>query len=316
MALALWYRHAARDLPWRRTSDPYAILVSEFMLQQTQVATVIPYFERWMARFPGFSALAKASEAEVLGAWEGLGYYARGRNLHAAAREVHEQHGGKLPDDPEVIRRLPGVGRYTAGAVAAFGFDRSVAAVDANIARVLARLADCRERIDTPTGAAMIWSLAEALLPETGGRAHTSALMELGALVCIPRAPRCPACPVVHLCRATEPELLPVKAARRATVALLERCAWVVSGGCFLLERQTGRRWRGLWKLPPASGRAGSGVLYEAIYPFTHHRVTLQVYPGEIPPELSREQHWFPIIGWEAALPSPHRRAVETLLRG
>ena len=143
-ALIGWFARAGRDLPWRRTYDPYAVLVSEFMLQQTQVATVIPYYERWLARFPDAAALARAPEAEVLRAWEGLGYYARARNLHRAARAIVETRGGGFPTDLAAIAALPGVGRYTAGAVASFAFDLPAAAVDANIARVLARWLELR----------------------------------------------------------------------------------------------------------------------------------------------------------------------------
>ena len=249
--LAAWYQANGRDLPWRRTTDPYAILVSEFMLQQTQVATVIPYFERWLARFPTFAALAVGDEADVLHAWQGLGYYARARNLHRAARAVVEQHGGALPPDPAAIAQLPGVGRYTAGALASFAFDLPVAAVDANIARVLARLIDLQEPIDSTSGATRIWTAAESLLPRrSGGRLHTSALMELGALVCIPRTPKCAECPLQGECRAESPELLPLKNARKKTVALEENCRWVVQDNQLLVELQTGSRWKGLWKLP------------------------------------------------------------------
>jgi len=192
--LARWFRQQGRDLPWRRTQDPYAILVSEFMLQQTQVATVIDYYTRWLARFPDFIALAAAGEADVLHVWQGLGYYARARNLHRAAQHVAGQYAGKLPDDLAVIAALPGVGRYTAGAVASFAFDRATPIIDANIARVLARVLNLSEPIDTKRGSEILWATAEALLPKRahGGRLHNSALMELGALICTPRNPNCP----------------------------------------------------------------------------------------------------------------------------
>ncbi len=318
-ALGAWFGKNGRDLPWRRTHDPYAILVSEFMLQQTQVGTVIPYFERWLARFPDFAALAAASEADVLHAWQGLGYYARARNLHRAAKQVVERHGGRLPDDDAAISALPGVGRYTAGAIASFAFDRPVAAVDANIARVLARLIDLREPIDTPAGIARIWETAEALCPKRHGRLHTSALMELGALICTPRAPRCLVCPARPHCSAAargSQEIVPLKKPRRATVALLEDCAWMVDPhDRILLERQTGSRWKGLWKLPLLPAPAGDTPLLQADYPFTHHRVTLRVFSHPAPPQITGHQGWFSrseLAG--IALPSPHRRAVHALL--
>src|SRR6478752_2465534 len=158
--LTEWFQRFGRDLPWRRTHAPYAIMVSEFMLQQTQVATVIPYFERWLRQFPDFATLAAASEAEVLACWQGLGYYARARNLHRAAKEVVARYSGKLPADPLAIAALPGVGRYTAGAVASFAFDIPTAAVDANIARVLARLDNLQETIDSNAGGKRVWELA------------------------------------------------------------------------------------------------------------------------------------------------------------
>jgi A/G-specific adenine glycosylase len=313
--LSMWFLANGRDLPWRRTRDPYAILVSELMLQQTQVATVKPYFERWLARFPDFATLAAAEESAVLHAWQGLGYYARARNLHRTARHVVEHHAGALPNDDAAIAALPGVGRYTQGAIASFAFDRPAAAVDANIARVLARLFAIKEPIDSPAGARRIWEAAELLLPETGGGLHTSGLMELGALICT-RQPQCLVCPVrVYCAGAGAPELFPVKKARRAQVELDENCAWILKRGAVLLEQQVGARWRGLWKLPPlAAPPPEDEPLWKATYPFTHHRVTLRVYPSSAPRRLSSARRWFsPAALQEAALPSPHRRAVEAL---
>jgi A/G-specific adenine glycosylase len=314
-ALKNWYQRDGRDLPWRRTHDPYAVLVSEFMLQQTQVATVIPYYERWLARFPDFTALASAEEAEVLHAWQGLGYYARARNLHNAAKRVVELHGGSLPDDPKSIAALPGVGRYTVGAVASFAFDRPVAAVDANIGRVLARLANSRMPVDSPSGAAVIWEIAEALLPRAEGRVHTSALMELGALLCTPRAPQCLACPVVGFCTARDPESLPAKKPRRKLVELIENCAWIVARGRVLLELQTGSRWCGLCKLPRLESAPPGAPVFQSEYPFTHHRVTLRVFEQRAAQNISAGQVWIDLERLnETAMASPHRRAVEALI--
>jgi A/G-specific adenine glycosylase len=314
--LTRWFQRHGRDLPWRRTRDPYAVMVSEFMLQQTQVATVIPYYERWLARFPTFTALAAAAESEVLHAWQGLGYYARARNLHRAAKHVAAQHGGALPRDLDAIRALPGVGRYTAGAIASFAFDLPAPIVDANVARVLARLLDLREPIDSTRGLATLWTTAEALVPKRGARTFNSALMELGALLCTPRQPQCLLCPVRTHCAAEQPESLPVKKARAPTIALTEDCAWIVQRGRLLLEQQTGRRWRGLWKLPAlATPPRAATPLVTLEYPFTHHRVTLRVFAGAAPRVPAAEQCWFDTAALDAAaLPSPHRRAVERLL--
>lgn len=313
--LGAWFLAHGRDLPWRHTRDPYAILVSELMLQQTQVATVKPYFERWLARFPDFATLAAAEESAVLHAWQGLGYYARARHLHRAARHVVEHHAGALPDDPAAIAALPGVGRYTQGAIASFAFDRPAAAVDANIARVLARLFAIEEAIDSTAGARLVWEAAELLLPERGGGLHTSGLMELGALLCTPRQPQCLVCPVrAHCAGAGAPELFPVKKARPALVEVDENCAWIVKRGAVLLEQQTGARLRGLWKLPLLVDAAAGEPLWKTTYPFTHHRVTLRVYEAAAPRKPGATQRWFaPAALQEAALPSPHRRAVDAL---
>ncbi|HVZ49053.1 MAG TPA: hypothetical protein VG916_09735 [Gemmatimonadaceae bacterium] len=199
--LARWFRRAGRDLPWRRTSDPYAILVSEAMLQQTQVARVLEFYEPFLDRFPTLERLAAAPPQRVREAWEGLGYYARARNLHALARTVTV-----LPDDATALRRLPGIGPYTAGAVASFAFRRRAALVDTNVARVLSRVFAPRLDGKRPRDLARIWALAEALLPRTGDATwtHNQALMELGALICTARVKRCGACPVRALCRSRE----------------------------------------------------------------------------------------------------------------
>lgn len=308
-----WFGRCGRDLPWRRTRDPYAILVSEFMLQQTQVTTVLDYYRRWMAQFPTAAALAAAPLEAVLRAWEGLGYYARARNLHRAAAAI----GGEFPRELEGIAALPGVGRYTAGAVATFAFGLSTPIVDANIARVLARLTNLRLPIDAAPGQRAIWAAAEALLPAEEARIYNSALMELGAIVCKPRDPQCLICPVRGHCAAAPlgPERLPIKKARRATVAREEDCAWVVRGGRLLLQQETGARWRGLWKLPPFIKGEQDEPLTELTYPFTHHVVTLRVYAGKAPAGLTANQRWHGAAELEAAaMAAPHRRAVRELM--
>ncbi len=259
--LTEWFQRSGRDLPWRRRHDAYAVLVSEFMLQQTQVSTVIPYFERWLARFPDFAALAAAEEQSVLEVWQGLGYYARARNLHRAARQVVERHGGELPGDLEAIAALPGVGRYTAGAIASFAFDLPAAAVDGNIARVLARVFDYEQAIDSTSGSVWLWAAAHNLLPAKGGRIHTSALMELGALICTARKPGCLICPVRGFCATRSPELLPVKKLRLKTVAVDEDCAWVASNGRVLLEHNRPGADGAVLETKLRPNRRGSGSL-------------------------------------------------------
>jgi A/G-specific adenine glycosylase len=197
-ALRAWFRANGRALPWRNTRDPYRVLVSEAMLQQTQVSRVIDYYDRFLHRFPTIDALAKARPRHVRESWEGLGYYARAKNLHALARRVD----GELPSDPEALRSLPGIGPYTAGAVASFAFERRAALVDTNVARVLLRAFAPRANFKTSRGQKRIWAIAEAILPRTGRATwtHNQALMELGALVCTARIARCESCPVQRLC--------------------------------------------------------------------------------------------------------------------
>jgi A/G-specific adenine glycosylase len=212
--LLAWWSRAARDLPWRRTRDPYRVLVSEFMLQQTQVARVAEYYPRFLERFPDLETLAHARPRAVREAWEGLGYYARASNLHALAKQVSGV-GGQVPEDPAELMKLPGVGPYTAGAVASFAYEKPVPAVDTNVARVIRRvffgMRDTRygmrgggaaSRISHPASR-QIWELARALVPRDGERAwkFNQAVMELGALICVARKPRCPLCPVRPVCK-------------------------------------------------------------------------------------------------------------------
>ena len=200
--LRAWYGAHHRDLPWRRTRDPYAVLVSELMLQQTQVVRVTEFYPRFLERFPTLHALARAPLARVMEAWEGLGYYARARNLHALAKEV-VRDGGALPEHPDDLRALPGVGAYTAGAVASFAYERRAALVDTNVARVLGRAFAPRLDRQSGRGQRALWRLAEALLPRTGRATyvHNQALMELGALICTARVAHCAICPVRTVCR-------------------------------------------------------------------------------------------------------------------
>ena len=192
--LAAWFRRAGRDLPWRRTRDPYAIVVSEFMLQQTQVSRVLDYYPRFLSWYPTVHSLARARPAAVRESWEGLGYYRRAANLHALARRVVREHGGSLPSDVETLRGLPGIGMYTAGAVACFAYERPAATVDTNVARVLGRVFGKKKGLV---------ELALSLQPRAGKAAWTfnQALMELGALVCTARKPKCGECPVKSQCR-------------------------------------------------------------------------------------------------------------------
>jgi len=197
-----WYAQNARDLPWRDHPDPYAIWVSEIMLQQTRVETVIPYFQRWMEQFPSISALAAASQQDVLNLWEGLGYYSRARNLHRAALIIHEHFDSRLPEDIETLSKLPGIGRYTAAAITSIAFGQDEAALDGNIRRVLSRVFNVLDPARSTPGEKKLWALAQENLPLGRAGDYNQAIMDLGATICTPKNPDCPACPVAQICQA------------------------------------------------------------------------------------------------------------------
>ena len=249
-----WFRKAKRDLPWRRTRDPYAIWAAEVMLQQTQVGTALPYYERFLARFPTIQALARASDEAVLKTWQGLGYYRRALNLQAAARRVVREHGGRVPSDPAVFAALPGVGRYTCGAVQSIAFGRRLAALDGNAARIISRWLAVT---DTVTGGAAmrgLWEAAEALVPQTSPGDWNQAVMELGSAVCMPRGPRCGECPVAEVCIARArgiQERIPKRRKRKAVPHI---------------EVGVGIIWRGRGPIPPhpTLSRKGRGKTREA----------------------------------------------------
>ena len=249
-----WYDANKRDLPWRYTRDPYAIWISEIMLQQTRVETVIPYYERFLQRFPDVEKLASADLDDLYDVWTGLGYYSRARNLRSAARVVVEDHGGQLPSDSATLQGLAGIGRYTAGALASIAFDRAEPVVDGNVARVLARRFGIREDVSRGPVREQLWRLAGALVHGERPGDLNQAMMELGATVCTPRTPRCPACPLERSCRAArsgDPEALPIKA-KRTTPRRVEAVAlWLERRGRVLaVRRLDDGLLGGLWELP------------------------------------------------------------------
>ncbi|HEX6939857.1 MAG TPA: A/G-specific adenine glycosylase [Longimicrobiales bacterium] len=246
-----------RELPWRRDADPYRVWVSEIMLQQTRVDAVVPYYERWMRRFPTLDALADADVDDVLRHWQGLGYYARARNLHRAARIVRERHRGRIPDDPAALRRLPGVGEYTAGAIASIAYGIAAPAVDANVRRVFSRLLD-----DPDPAPAVLRQAVEALVPPDRPGDFNQALMELGATVCTPRAPACDRCPVKAMCRAhangTVAERPRPKASRPLPEDIVGTAVIVAADGALLLARRPAEGLLGgLWEFPGAVAAPG-----------------------------------------------------------
>ncbi|MEI7025842.1 A/G-specific adenine glycosylase [Paenibacillus sp. y28] len=265
--LLKWYQVHKRDLPWRRSRNPYHIWISEVMLQQTRVETVIPYFHRFVTKFPTVEALADAPEEEVLKAWEGLGYYSRARNLQAAVREVKEQYGGKVPSTKEEISGLKGVGPYTAGAVLSIAYNKPEPAVDGNVMRVLSRYFLIEDDIVKATTRVRFEKLAQALIPEASASDFNQALMELGAMVCTPKSPYCLTCPVMLHCRArTEgmQDKLPVKTKAKPPRPEPRAVAWIEGDGAqagMVLIRQ--RPAEGLlarmWELPHVLLPAGSG---------------------------------------------------------
>jgi A/G-specific adenine glycosylase len=252
--LVAWFELVARDLPWRRRRDPYAVWLSEIMLQQTRVETVIPYFNRFLERFPDVEALAGAEIDEVLKMWSGLGYYRRARVLYATAREVTARYGGNFPGEAAALRELPGIGAYTAGAIASLAFDQREPLVDGNVARVFARLFGIDEEIRTAGAVKRLWEIAWRLVPEERPGRFNEALMELGATVCTPRDPRCGACPLEALCSARASgrvmELPRIDAKKK--VPVVKMVAAVLRRGPLVLlaRREEGGLFGGLWEPP------------------------------------------------------------------
>jgi A/G-specific adenine glycosylase len=251
-----WYYKYGRTLPWRDHPDPYAVWVSEVMLQQTRVETVIPYFEKWMNLFPDVVTLANASEQDVLNAWEGLGYYSRARNLHKAAKMITEKFNGKLPRDLEDLRSLPGIGRYTVGAIASMAFGMDQPALDGNLKRVYSRLFDLSEAVDSPTGEKLLWDLATKNLPKGQAGDYNQAMMDLGATICLPKNPRCLLCPLMNICEARKngtQSLRPVMKPKKIAPHYVHAAAVIVDRGRVLLaQRPSKGLLGGMWEFPNA----------------------------------------------------------------
>lgn len=249
--LLAWYRRHQRVLPWRSSQNPYRVWISEIMLQQTQVATVVPYFERFLRAFPDVQTLAAADEHAVFRHWEGLGYYRRARQMHRAAQVICAEHGGKFPRTLEEVLKLPGVGRYTAGAIVSIAFDQRAPILEANTVRLYSRLLAFRDETTSSAGQKLLWQFAEDLLPTNNCGSFNQALMELGSQVCTPRAPRCELCPLQAECAAFQAgcqEQVPQPKAKVAFEAVNEASVVVYRSGRVLLRRrESGERWAGLW---------------------------------------------------------------------
>ena len=294
-----WFHAHAADLPWRRTSAPYAIWVSEVMLQQTQVATVVGYYTRFLARFPTVQALAAAPLDDVLKAWEGLGYYSRARNLHRAAQIVVSAHGGQLPRRPEDLQKLPGVGRYTAHAVASIAFDADVAVLDGNVTRVLTRLYDIADDVRDSATRRRLWALAESLIPAGDSAVvragdFNQAMMELGRTVCKPRRPLCDACPVAAHCAARAAGVQAQRPVRRrpAPTPHYDVAAGVIYNGdrrILIAQRPAEGLLGGLWEFPGGKREPGES-LPDALARELHEELGIRVRVGDL---LLRVKHAF-----------------------
>jgi len=303
--LLAWYRHHGRTLPWRGHPDPYAVWVSEIMLQQTRVEAVIPYFERWMDRFPSVQSLAEASEQDVLNLWEGLGYYSRARNLHKAAQLVVDEFDGELPRSLDGLRKLPGIGRYTAGAIASMAFGFHEPTLDGNIRRVYARLFNVEIPADSTEGEKLLWSLAAENLPKGKAGDFNQALMDLGATICLPKNPRCSECPLKDFCLAQKlgvQEARPVLKPKAEIPHVVHSAAVITQRGRVLLAKRPSKGLLGgMWEFPngrveadPARGLAkaiktGTGLKVRAgeamgvvQHAYSHFRVTVHAYRCEL----------------------------------
>lgn len=328
--LLAWYARRRRALPWRDHPDPYAVLVAEVMAQQTRLETVLPYFARWMTRFPTVEALAHAEEQEVLALWEGLGYYRRARYLHRAAQEIVARHGGQVPAEPRDLLALPGIGSYTAAAVASIAFGRDVPVVDGNVLRVFARLFALEAPIDTAAGRRAIEALAREHLPPGQAAAYNQALMDLGAQVCTPRQPACTACPLRDLCRAYaqgDPSAYPRRRPKRPVPHYTVTAAVIRRNGQVLLAQRPPQGLLGnLWEFPGGKVEPGES-LEEALqreineelaasvrveapfgvyrHAYSHFKVTLHAFlcrltAGEPRPVVAQALRWVPIAALEA----------------
>lgn len=326
--LAWHHQHGRHDLPWQQTRDPYRIWLSEIMLQQTQVATVIPYYARFLARFPDIPALAAAVPDQVMALWSGLGYYARARNLHRCAQMLVAEHGGRFPEDAATIAQLPGIGRSTAAAIAAFAFGRRGAILDGNVKRVLTRVFGIEGFPGKPAVERELWALAESLLPMDEIEAYTQGIMDLGATLCTRSRPDCAACPMRGFCLAErdgrQAALPAAKPAKEVPRREAHYCLFT-DGEYVLLERRPPQGiWGGLLALPEGDSEAlaaklGLQLLRQEPLPplqhaFTHFRLTLQTTRCQVaasPVCAERDFVWLPLREAVAAgLPTPMRKLL------
>ncbi len=317
-ALGEWFSNEGKDYPWRRTKDPYEILVSEMMLQQTRVATVLGkgFYTRFIEKFPDVHALAGASDDSLLKAWEGLGYYRRARMLRAAAIHLCTTSEAEFPDDEEAILALPGIGPYTAAALLSFAFDKPSGLVDGNVSRVLSRLTDDPSPIDSPATVTRHRKISLELCDPAHPARHHHAMMELGQSFCRPGRPDCLSCPVGKFCVTRHPEKLPVKKPRPATTRTTECAIWSRDpAGRLLLHQESGTRRQGLWKLPLRSPEECKSLerIGTETYAITRYLVTLHIYLSRDPEILVGDSWTTPEDLPAIAMAAPFRRAVTRL---
>ena len=338
--LIAWQReHGRHTLPWQRTRDPYRVWLSEIMLQQTQVATVLGYYERFLQHFPEVRALAAAPQDDVLALWSGLGYYSRARNLHRCAQVVVAEHGGQFPRHSAQLATLPGIGRSTAAAIAAFCFGERVAILDGNVKRVLTRVLGFDGDLAEAAQERRLWERATSLLPEDGIEAYTQGVMDLGATLCMARSPQCLICPLREVCTARregEPERYPVKTRKLKRKARASVWLWLRwRDRHWLVQRPASGVWAGLWSLPEFDGTEVLGEASrgwpgegEALPSFTHVLTHLDwtlhprrwTFPDDVSPaQVERIVSAWPTGRWfahdealRAGLPAPLRRLLST----
>lgn len=343
-SLLRWFRAEARDLPWRRTRHPYHVWLSEVLLQQTRVDQGLPYYERFLEALPTLEALAKAPEHEVLKLWEGLGYYTRARNLHKAARQIVEDYGGRLPEQAELLQLLPGVGKYTAGAIASIAFGERAPVVDGNVKRVLSRLYNIADPIDDSATDKRLWVLADSLVPASDPGDFNQAIMELGARICTPKKPDCGSCPVARQCEAYRrgvQEERPVRRPRKAVPHKEIVVAVIARDGHYLIgKRPPNGMLGGLWEFPGGKVEPGEtheaalvrecreelevavkvgGMIASVNHAYTHLKVTLNVYrctiqAGEPRSRIHDELAWVTPDDFESyAFPKANHKFLELL---
>lgn len=321
-----WQRqHGRHDLPWQQFNHPYHVLVSELMLQQTQVSTVIPYFQNWIVKFPDFNTLASAEEDQVLSAWQGLGYYSRARNLHRAAQYVVAEYSGQLPDSPELLREVPGVGPYTAGAITAFAFDKPAAIVDGNVKRLFARYFGIAGDLTTTSINRQLWQLAENYTPNHSNRSYAQGLLDLGATICKPRQPNCDECPLQETCNAlatNRVDTLPTAKRKKQIPTKQGYFLFSLTNAGLLLEQRPGDGiWPRLWSFPELKKASDIFAEHGSFkHVFSHYRLNALVYSASSESKAERLHHTsLKRIALEdldqVGLPAPIRKYLNTQLQ-